>query len=241
MGCACETIAGDTIKLAAVCVGDLWMFQHLADAELQMLAGNARRTQHARGDTIFRQGDTSIEMFLLKGGRVKLSKILENGSEITLDIRKAGDFIGENMLADEVPYPVNAICLEETLTCGFSKAQFESLVLQYPNIGLQVIRNMSERISQLTSKVGSMATTSVEERLLSILRHIAAEHGASTPDGRQIQFPLTHEELSFLTGAHRVSITRAMKDLKMKGSIRDNGRLLIIPAIETISPQSAVL
>lgn len=38
-------------------------------------------------------------MFLIKGGRVKLTKVLEDGNELTLDIRKAGDFVGENMCA----------------------------------------------------------------------------------------------------------------------------------------------
>lgn len=37
-------------------------------------------------------------MFLIKGGRVKLSKVLEDGTELKLDIRKACDFVGENIL-----------------------------------------------------------------------------------------------------------------------------------------------
>ncbi|WP_407929136.1 helix-turn-helix domain-containing protein [Desulfomarina profundi] len=45
-----------------------------------------------------------------------------------------------------------------------------------------------------------------------------------------IQFPLTHEDLSFLTGSHRVSITRAMKALKDAGKIILEGKTLVIPA-----------
>ena len=43
-----------------------------------------------------------------------------------------------------------------------------------------------------------------------------------------IQFPLTHEELGFLVGAHRVSITKAMKALKEGGRIVQEGRTLIL-------------
>jgi CRP/FNR family transcriptional regulator len=39
---------------------------------------------------------------------VKLSKLMEDGSKNTLDIRKAGDFLGENMLSEEIDYPVSA-------------------------------------------------------------------------------------------------------------------------------------
>jgi CRP/FNR family transcriptional regulator, cyclic AMP receptor protein len=233
MTCPCEELAGNDVVVSHVCIGNLWMFKDLAPRELQMLAGNAMRRQMKKGQTIFYQGDDSMEMFLLKSGRVKLSKILETGTEITLDIRGAGDFIGENMLSEELEYPVNAVCLEDTLTCGFSKSQFEEIVLQYPNVGLQVIRNMSERISLLTERVGSMATSSIEEKLYSALRHVATRHGVTESNGVKIQFPLTHEELSFLIGAHRVSITRAMKYLKETGKVVENGKHLIVTDIQS--------
>jgi CRP/FNR family transcriptional regulator len=44
---------------------------------------------------------------------------------------------------------------------------------------------------------------------------------------------LTHEDLSFLTGAHRVSITRAMKTLKAAGKIIHKDKRLILPALKT--------
>ena len=218
------------MTVSSVCVGHLWMFKNLAPTELEVLAGSAVRRTTGKGRFIFNQGDPSVAMFLLKSGRVKLTKILENGSEITLDIRKAGDFIGENMLAEEGGYPVNAVCMDTTLTCGFSKDQFENLILQYPNIGLQIIKNMSGRISQLTSKVESLATTGIEDKLYNVLRQVAGEHGTPGPQGLVIQFPLTHEELGFLVGAHRVSITRAMKYLKQTGRIGEDGRFLVVTA-----------
>ena len=114
---------------------------------------------------------------------------------------------------------MSAICLQDTLTCGFSKIQFEQLILRNPNIGLQVIKNLSERISWLTSRVGNLTVTNIEERLYRVLCNVAKEHGASSSRGVVIQFPLTHEDLGFLTGAHRVSITRAMSALKRAGKI----------------------
>ncbi len=58
---------------------------------------------------------------------------------------------------------------------------------------------------------------------------VAREHGAPSEAGLVIQFPLTHEDLSFLVGAHRVSITRAMKALRESGRIVQQGRTLILP------------
>lgn len=84
---------------------------------------------------------------------------------------------------------------------------FEKLVLDHPSIGLQVIKNLSRRIDWLTSRVGSLSLTNLEDRLYSVLVNVAQEHGVKSPKGFVIQFPPTHEELGFLVGAHRVSIT----------------------------------
>ena len=123
MGCLCEEIAGKEIELSSNCIGNLWVFQNLRPEELAAIAQRAMRKVHERGDSIFIQGNKADAMFLIKAGRVKL-KVTEDGAEITLDIRKAGEFLGENMLSEEVDYPVTATCMEKTLTCGFTKASF---------------------------------------------------------------------------------------------------------------------
>lgn len=227
--CLCKKLAGEELTLSSNCIGNLWVFKDLQPVELSALAERAMRKIHERGEPIFLQGDRADSMFLIKAGRVKLSKTLEDGIEITLDIRKAGDFLGENMLSEEIDYPVTAWCMEKTLICGFSKASFEKIVLDYPNIGLQVIRNLSATIASLTDRVGSLSLPNLEDRLYSVLLNVSREHGVRGSKGYTIQFPLTHEDLSFLAGAHRVSITRAMKSLKDAGKIIQQGRMLTLP------------
>jgi CRP/FNR family transcriptional regulator len=232
MACLCERIAGKDIDLSPSCIGHLWIFENLNPEEVKALSREAMRKKSEKGQALFLQGDSADEMFLIKGGRIKLTKVLEDGNELTLDIRKAGDFVGENMFSEESEYPVSAYCLEDTLTCGFSRSQFEQIILQHPNVGLQIIKNLSERISWLTGRVGSLAVTNIEDRLYRVLSNVAQEHGAMTSQGTVIQFPLTHEDLSFLTGAHRVSITRAMKALKRAGKIIHEDKKLILPSLE---------
>ncbi len=233
MACMCREIAGNEMDLSEICIGDLWIFESLEPGEIEALSHEALRKKSEAGEALFLQGDPTDEMFLIKGGRVKLSKVLENGTELTLDIRKAGDFVGENMFSEEGEYPVGAYCLEDTLTCGFTRKQFEDLVLQHPKVGLRIIKNLSDRINWLTRRVGSLAVTNIEDRLYRVLTTVAREHGTPTPRGVVIQFPLTHDDLGFLTGAHRVSITRAMKALKKAGKIIHEAKLLILPELKT--------
>mgnify|MGYP003835712809 CR=1 FL=1 len=232
MTCLCKQIAGADMELSPACIGQHWVFQNLDKDDFKALIHDTLRKKSVKGEALFLQGDPANEMFLIKGGRIKLNKVLEDGTEITLDIRKAGDFVGENMFSEEGQYPVSAYCLEDTLTCGFTKSHFEQIVLEHPKVGLQIIKNLSERISWLTSRVGSLAATNIEDRLYRVISSVAKEHGTTSARGLEIQFPLTHEDLSFLTGAHRVSITRAMKALKAAGKIILEGKKLIVPSLD---------
>lgn len=225
--CLCQSLAPG-LKLHPTCIGSVWVFEHLSEEDLHALGDTAVRKRYERGEAIFRQGQRAEDMFLIKAGRVKLTKVTEEGEEMTLDIRQAGDFIGENALNEEIDYPVTATCLEESLTCGFTKDRFERLVLDRPTIGLQVIKNLSRRIDSLTSRIGNMSMTNLEERLYRVLVNVAREHGIQSGTGLKILFPLTHEDLSFLVGAHRVSITRAIKALRESGRILMDGRNLIV-------------
>jgi CRP-like cAMP-binding protein len=228
VGCICNAILGKDAPVKSPCIGNLWMFENLQQAELEALVAAAQRRRFKRGQTIFMQGTPGTEMFLIKVGRVKLSKLNEEGSEITIDIRKAGDFLGEQVLNEKFDYPLTATCIEDSLACVFSHESFEKLVLDHPNIGLQVIKNLSHRIEWLTSRAGTMNASNLEERLYSVLKTVASEHGVKGHEGTSIHFPLTHEELSFLVGAHRVSITRAMKTLRKSGKIIQQGKTLIL-------------
>lgn len=228
MGCICSEIAGKGASVSSTCIGGLWTFENLKQIELEALAAAAQRRQFERGQVIFMQGSPGTEMFLIKKGRVKMSKLDEEGNELTIDIRKAGDLIGEQVLNDEFDYPLSATCIEDSFTCGFSRKGFEKLILDHPNIGLQVIKNLTRRIEWMTSRAETMNSSNLDERLYRVLTTVANEHGVKSHKGMAIHFPLTHEELSFLVGAHRVSITRAMKNLRESGRIIQEGKILIL-------------
>jgi CRP/FNR family transcriptional regulator len=167
MSCLCNELAGPGLKLSPACLGGLWVFENLKPEEQKALAETALRKRYERGQYIFMEGEPARTMFLIKAGRVKLSKFSEIGTEITLDIRKAGDFLGENMLNEDTEFPVSAICLETTLICGFTRQGFEEMVLAHPNIGLQVIRNLSRRIDLADQPGGrTMSYTNLEDGLI---------------------------------------------------------------------------
>ena len=75
-----------------------------------------------------------------------------------------------------------------------------------------------------------MSENNLENRLYNVLSGIAEEHGTRVAGGIQLKIPLTHEDLGFLVGAHRVSITKAMKSLATCGKILKTGKKITMTA-----------
>ncbi|MDR1312888.1 MAG: Crp/Fnr family transcriptional regulator [Deltaproteobacteria bacterium] len=230
--CPCNAAAPGGQGWSRFCVGEMWIFSGLSREELASLAGSLTRRAFEAGETVFRQGEPAQHIFLIKSGRIRLSRLMENGTELILDIRKPGDYLGEYILSDMesgFPYPVTASCVEKVVTCGFSKASFEGMILKHPLVGLTVIRNMAGRIANLTERIEAMSQTHLEEKLYGVLLNVAREHGRKGSEGSYVlEMPLTHEDLGFLVGAHRVSVTRIMKRLKETGRVTHDGRTLVV-------------
>ncbi len=228
MKCDCEAFQPKGCRTTEKCIKNFWLFDSFNESQMEELRHNGLRKFIKKGAPAFIQGDPGDEMFLIKTGRIKLCKVHEDGSEVTLDFRKEGDFIGESILLGQEVYPLSAWALEDTITCGFKIKHFNELVLANPDIGLKVIQSMSAKMSSMTDRLESMTENSLENRLYSVLSNVAKEHGTMVDDGLVIKFTLTHEDLGFLVGAHRVSITKAMRSLTHSGKVIKKGNKFIL-------------
>ncbi|MDR1487822.1 MAG: Crp/Fnr family transcriptional regulator [Deltaproteobacteria bacterium] len=240
MSCPCNKEKQGLADWSDACIGQLWLFSGLKPQELSVVAKRARRKSFKSGQNVFLQGDKAQSVHLIKSGTIRLSRIMENGTEIIMDIRKPGDCLGEYILNDlesDYSYPVSAKCQTDVVACGFTRQAFEEMVLEVPALALKIIKNMAGRIANLTERIGAMSQTHLEEKIHAVLLSVAKEHGKERRQGcYALDFQLTHEDLGFLVGAHRVSVTRSLKKLKKSGRIHNEGKILVIQDHQDIDP-----
>ncbi len=227
--CFCTDLSKQYENSSTKCFCKLWCFNHFTAEQYNLLKSIGKQRLISKGDAVFIEGSSANEIFLIKSGRIKLSKCLEDGSEVILDFRRNGELFGENVFIEEHLFPMSAWAMEDTVTCGATKDDLEKIILKNPHIGLKMMENMSQKISDLSNRLESMSISNLEERLLQIMFTIAKQQGVKKSKGYQIPFVLTHEELSFLVNAHRVSVTKAVNALIESGKIIRDGKLFTIP------------
>ncbi|MFN3432563.1 MAG: Crp/Fnr family transcriptional regulator, partial [Candidatus Sericytochromatia bacterium] len=163
------------------------------------------------------RGDT---LYILKSGRVKISKITEDGREKTLALMQPGEFFGEMAIFDEQPRSATAEVLDEqAVVFTLAKRDFERLIIEHPTIALKIMRDMTRRIRQVNQQVEDLAFKDVHERVASTLKNLAEVEGRPIGSKVLINLKMTHQDLANMVGSSRETVTRALNRLQDEGII----------------------
>ena len=117
------------------------LFQGLKAAELRALGERSAVRTLPEGTMLIRQGDVADALYAILRGRVKVTLADANGRECVLDIRTAGQYVGEMML-DDAPRSASVITMEPCEVAVIPRAEFKAVLMQNPEVALQVIRNL---------------------------------------------------------------------------------------------------
>jgi CRP-like cAMP-binding protein len=191
---------------------EIEIFRDLAAADLAWLERTTRMLTVARGETIYRQEDTAEALFLLKRGRVRLSRLSAGGKRLELAILEQGTFFGEMPLLGERMRQASAEALDDCLLCVMSQADIEQLVLRAPRVALRMLSVLGRRLAESEARLEDLAYRSVPARLASVLLRLGHEHG-DLIDG------LTHQELGDIIGAYRETVTKTLNEFQAAGLI----------------------
>ena len=117
------------------------LFKGLREAELRELAERAEIVAFPAEATIIREGDPADSLFLILSGKVKVYLTDPHGKKVVVDVRRAGQYVGEMML-DEKPRSASVRTIEPSEFAVVSRADFKALLAKHPDLALQVIRNL---------------------------------------------------------------------------------------------------
>ena len=105
-----------------------------------------RRT-YRKSETIFEEGSSGGEMYLIRSGRVLLSVRQSEGKQVPLGLLSPGDFFGEMALVDDVPRSATASAAEDdTEVVVVDRTRFLFLVRQQPEFSLSLMHTLCQRL-----------------------------------------------------------------------------------------------
>ena len=202
--------------------------------EIAAFARVGRRLQYRAREFIYLQGDPSDAVFILVSGRVRISRLTNDGREFILEFLKPGEPFGELVLVDDAPRETVAEVLEASEVVAVRTEDFEALLARRPDLAMKVARLLGCRNRAMTDKVEDLVFRDVPARLAGLLLALADEFGVGGERGRRFPFKITHRELASCIGSSRETVSQILTAFAKDRLIARNGRQIIITSPEAL-------
>ncbi len=189
-----------------LCIHKVPIFSSLAHEDIMKVKTLIHHREYRKGESIYKEGDKLDSIVIINEGSAKALKYTADGREQILYVFSEGDFFGEQYLLSDQIATFTVETLEKVKVCMFSKENFTQLILNYPNIAMQIIEELGERVTQLLNTIQNIGAKSVDARVSSLLLDFSKKYGKKVPEGTLIRLPLSREGMANYLGLARETV-----------------------------------
>jgi len=213
------------------------IFSSLSEPEFAFLTSHLLQRKYASGEMVFGEGDTCEGLYVVQSGSVRIFKSSAGGREQVLSIDGPGSSIAELPVFDGGNYPASAQTINDSVLLFFSRKDFQSLCLQYPQVALKVLRVIGDRLRRLVGIIEELSFTTVRHRLIALLVRLGKSEGTRTGDSVTLTLPANNSELAAQIGTVRELVSRNLSRLQAEGLIGADNRKLEIPSLKRLEAE----
>ena len=197
-----------------------------ADALAEVAAAGAVRTL-ARREVAFSEGDPADAFLVVLAGRLKLTQTSADGHEMIVRYVGPGEMCAVVALTPGDAYPVTAEAVEETRVAAWDSGVLQGLLRRHPELAVNALRLLSERMRELTGRLRELATEKVARRVARALLRLARKTGKRVEGGVLLDLPLSREDLAAMTGTTLFTVSRLLAEWE-RGGLVEVGRERVV-------------
>ena len=204
------------------------IFSELDDEIIEKLVSLGRIKEYDKDAIIFLENETGNAMFIIIEGKVKVSRVSDDGREVILSILDEADFFGEMALLDGQARSANIIAIEKSKLFIIQRKDFIDLLAQHPNVSVSLLQELTKRIRIADMKIKSLSLKDAEGKVASVILQLADDMGKIRHGAVEIERLPMQQDLANMAGTSRETISRVMNTFKKKGFIELDGNKLKI-------------
>jgi CRP-like cAMP-binding protein len=205
------------------------IFCDLEEAALAEVSQNKVMNSYKKGQTIFFQGNPPFGLYCIAQGKIKVSKIGNDGKESIVRIAGPGDVLGHRSLFSKECYSATATVIEDAAICFLDKNYIYGALKADPSIALNLIRKLSKDMGAAETRNASLSQKSARERLAELLLTFMKNYGQDESDGRvRLDIKLNRDEIASIVGTAHETIIRIISEFKEEGILEQEGKTIFI-------------
>ncbi len=156
------------------------MLQVLSMEEKEMLNKKTVMRNAPKNEVIYFPEDASNSIYMLKVGKVKISKMSGDGKEVILAILGPGEVFGEMSVTGQEKREEIAEATDDTIICVVKIPDLQMMMEGNPRFNMQITKLIGFRLKKIQNRFESLIFKTSEEKVRSFIRELADEH-CNTP------------------------------------------------------------
>ncbi len=140
------------------------VFRDLGSRALRQIRELVHIRDYAKDDVVFFEGQPGSGMYTILSGAVRIVLNYGRDGETELVRLGPGDFFGELSLLDEAPRSATVVATGPTRLGGFFRPDLMDLVGRQPRIGVKILLNLSEVLSERLRRTNIELKAARDER-----------------------------------------------------------------------------
>lgn len=180
------------------------------------------------GATVFEEGTNAERFYLLLDGTVRVSKGTPHGDQVTILHITAGQLFGIAPALGRDTYPATAVAASEILSLSWPIVLWHSFVADYPGFATESYRMVGARVAERNTRIVEMSTQLVEQRVARALLRLMNQAGRRTSAGIEINFPITRQDVSEMTGTTLHTVSRLLSAWGKDGLVSSERKKIVI-------------
>ncbi|WP_182200582.1 Crp/Fnr family transcriptional regulator [Paraliobacillus salinarum] len=211
-----------------LCLVHVPIFNHLTKEEMNYINKHLQSASYEKGSIIFMPEDQAQGLIVVNDGKVKLSKINQDGKEQILRILTHTDSVGELSLFKEYYYTSQAEAITDVKVCLIRRNDMQDIIQAYPEIARKLLEVVSERLEDTENHIEQLTLHNVEQRIIHALVQFAKEQAPNKETNLLITLPLSKGNLAGLIGITLETLSRNLALMESQGRIQLEGQRKII-------------
>jgi CRP/FNR family transcriptional regulator len=216
-------------------LSELALFADLPPGAVSDLEAFAQTRSLEKGQAVFFPADPAGGAYFVTSGRVKVSRLSDEGKEFILDFVEPGRSFGEEGIFDGGPREASAVTMERSTLVFVPSDRLRSFLAQNPAALMKFTGMLGNRQRKLEKRLVDAAHKNAHRRLAELLLELSRSYGVRDARGTLLRIKLSQSVLGNLLGVSREIVNQAVSDLRRRGVIDVSEGQIITRDAEALS------
>ena len=196
------------------------LLQGMDESSMEMMDQKSKMQKSSKREVIYFPEERSDNIYFLKEGKVKISRVSEDGKKMTLHLIGPGEIFGESAILGQEKRENIAEVVEDAVVCSINRTMFQEMLANNPKMNLSINKFIGLRIRKIQAHVEDLVFKDAKERVVAFLERYTKTFGKKMIDGWMVRPFLTHQEIADLTATSRQTVNAILNYLVTNQDIK---------------------